>query len=202
MPEKINSKCNISIFAVQSSRKCYWELNRNINCSCFNEANRLDKTKWLEFSPDFEEIIFVNDGSSNHTMDVLRSIKEEANIINGNISIIDLKKNDSKASSIRQRVLQSAQKHYQSTLFAYCDADLSMPLTEILRLGKVADELDIDLLLSARVKLSGWNVKRSGLRHYLGRISVTLVNNLLKINIYDAQASAKVFKQQKMTNSR
>jgi len=58
----------------------------------------------------------------------------------------------------------------------------------------LCSENNADFLMGSRIKLAGYEVERSGLRHYLGRLSATLISNLLNITVYDTQAGAKVFK--------
>ena len=49
-------------------------------------------------------------------------------------------------------------------------------------------------LFGSRIARSGAYVRRSVLRHYLGRIFVTLVDLCLGIRLYDSQCGAKLFR--------
>lgn len=161
---------------------------------CFNEQNRIDSNTWLTQAAAFDKVLFVNDGSTDDTSTVLKTIAIAANKFKPEqVDILELTTNQGKAEAIRQGVLYSLNKYKHQQLLAYCDADLSTPLNEMQRLGSLCINDDIDFLLGSRIKLAGYEVDRSGLRHYLGRCSATLISIMLNISVYDTQAGAKVF---------
>jgi len=161
---------------------------------CFNEANRLERDVWLSNASRFDQILFVDDGSTDNTLKVLEELLSQAKEQNiTNLQILVLKTNQGKAGAIRAGVLHSCKDLSSGSYIGYCDADLSTPLDEMQRLADTCKTDNIDFLLGSRIKLAGFNVERSGARHYLGRASATLICTLLNITVYDTQAGAKVF---------
>jgi len=57
------------------------------------------------------------------------------------------------------------------------------------------------VLIGARVKLLGRNIKRKGFRHVLGRLSATIISIVLGVPVYDTQCGAKFFRVTELTGS-
>ena len=164
---------------------------------CYNEANRINSKTWIVNANLFTGIIFVNDGSTDNTIKIINQLisqAEKKQITNIKLHILDT--NQGKAEAIRAGVLYAKNIFSEEKYLGYCDADLSTPLNEMHRLFKKCQTNQNGFLLGSRVKLSGFNVKRSGIRHYLGRASATLISLMLKITVYDTQAGAKIFNSQ------
>lgn len=160
---------------------------------CFNEAQRLPVTEFINYSQF--NYVFVNDGSSDLTEELL--VKNFSSL--NNCRVLSLFKNRGKAEAVRQGMLRALEEFPQAEWIGFWDADLSTPLSE------VAYFLDfysinmsrevIDAIWGSRIYRLGADVKRSLLRHYLGRIFVTFVSNYLKLEAYDTQCGAKLFRQ-------
>ena len=98
---------------------------------CFNEGQRLNTSNFIEFLKCHENIffVFVNDGSTDNTHDLLASMAHECSEM---IHITELKSNSGKAEAIRCG-MNYILKSYKTALVGYWDADLSTPLSEIPR---------------------------------------------------------------------
>jgi glycosyltransferase involved in cell wall biosynthesis len=158
---------------------------------CYNEENRLDINIYLEFIKKYTFIVllFVNDGSSDNTTNILLKIVD-----NQNIFLLNLSKNQGKAEAVRRAALFTLNK-IKSEWLAYWDADLATPLDEILHMYKcVSNNSNLDLVFASRIKRVGSNIERSALRHIIGRVLSSFVSIILKMPIYDSQCGAKLFR--------
>ena len=158
---------------------------------CYNESKRLNKTKIIEFQKNNNafDLLFVNDGSTDNTLDVLISIAS----ISNNINYLDLKINYGKAEAIRQSVLRLSKYDY----IGYLDADLSTSLEDISRLLYFAKQESLSFVLGSRVKLIGHTIDRKYYRHFFGRIVATVIDSfILKLGVYDTQCGAKIIKSE------
>lgn len=156
---------------------------------CFNEARRISKDDFLLHSALFEEIVFVNDGSTDETAEIQKKIGSHCHIQT-------LATNSGKAEAIRQGMIYYFDKlaiKCTSHHIGFTDADLSSPLTEVHRLSKIQKDVNCDFIQGARVALMGRNIQRSASKHYLGRIGATLISEILDLKVYDTQGGVKVF---------
>src|SRR5205823_13964230 len=137
----------------------------------------------------------ANDGSSDCTIDILKSIAST----NAHISYYDSPSNVGKAN-----VIFSAYQHLKSKnlvkeyeWIGFWDADLATPLDtpammiDFLRF--YPNEI-IDSIWCSRVARLGSVIKRRSHRHYLGRIFVTIATIVLEVKAYDSQCGAKLFR--------
>ncbi len=159
---------------------------------CFDEEHRLRGDAFLAFrekEPDVE-FLFVNDGSRDRTLAVLRDI--QARDPHG-IGVLDQPRNQGKAEAVRAGLRAAAERN--PTYLGYWDADLATPLAEIPRLrDELENHAECELVLGARVQLLGRAIRRRMLRHYLGRVFATVVSNVLRLRVYDTQCGAKMLR--------
>ena len=160
---------------------------------CYNEASRFPVKEFTGFLESSSEVrfCFVNDGSSDHTAQVLDDISK---VSPGKVCVLDLKHNRGKAEAVRAGVMHlCASQAYE--FVGYWDADLSTPLCEIRRFLQVAEALpQVKVLCGSRIRRMGAVIERSLQRHYLGRIFATAVSLILHLPVYDTQCGAKLIK--------
>ena len=161
---------------------------------CFNEAARLpemDFAAFVESHPDVD-FLFVDDGSTDSTGEVLRRLEKRDS---ARYSVCSLAGNRGKAEAVREGLRTALARVPRPHYVGFWDADLATPLDAIPRLAAVLDERnEVQMVFGARVKLLGRSIERVWMRHYPGRFFATLVSMLLGIPIYDSQCGAKLFR--------
>jgi dolichyl-phosphate beta-glucosyltransferase len=158
---------------------------------CFNEARRLLPDAFLEaVSTDpLLAFLFVDDGSVDETPDQLERMRADRP---EQIAVLTLDRNRGKAYALRQGVLAAFAQ--SPSLVGYFDADLATPLSELAPMRAFFDNPDVHLVLGSRVALLGRDVRRSPIRHYLGRVFATVASLALELQVYDTQCGAKLLR--------
>lgn len=159
---------------------------------CYNEATRLPVPvfdDYLKRNPDVL-IIFVNDGSTDATAQVLDKLHADNR---ANALALHCPVNGGKSEAVRQGLLRALQTG--AKFVGYWDADLATPLDEVEQFRRVLDErADVELLMGARIRLLGRSIERQALRHYLGRVFATGASLCLNLPVYDTQCGAKLLR--------
>jgi dolichyl-phosphate beta-glucosyltransferase len=166
---------------------------------CYNEARRLKVSKFKEYADADHphQFVFVNDGSSDATFEVLQGLHQE---YPQTCSLIDLPRNLGKAEAVRQGLLVAFDTN--PDFAGYWDADLATPLEVIPSFRELLESHpELEMVFGARVRLLGRAVERSPLRHYLGRVFATAASMTLGLPIYDTQCGAKLFRVCPLTHS-
>lgn len=159
---------------------------------CYDEAGRLDPARFEEFAARYRpvEFLFVNDGSRDDTLRVLQELESRDA---ARFHVLDQQPNRGKAEAVRRGMLEALARG--PGYVGYWDADLATPLDEIPRFVEVLEERPERLaVFGSRVQLLGRSIRRSAVRHYLGRVFATLASNLLELAVYDTQCGAKLFR--------
>jgi glycosyltransferase involved in cell wall biosynthesis len=158
----------------------------------YNEAERLDGEAILAFlqADDTISLTFVDDGSSDGTA---RRIEALADRAPGRISLLRLEHNQGKAEAVRRGMVHGLEGGAPYVGFA--DADLAAPLEEVFALRAELERFDaVWAAFGSRVKLLGRRIRRSELRHYLGRLFATCASLALRLPVYDTQCGLKLFR--------
>lgn len=159
---------------------------------CYNEAERLDLPAFRQFVAAGypQRFLFVNDGSTDATADVLRSFCGENA---GRFELLDLARNRGKAEAVRRGMLHAIDQGAQRV--GFWDADLATPLEAIPEFCRLFDaDPELRMVLGSRVRLLGRRIERRALRHYLGRAFATAASLVLGLSVYDTQCGAKLFR--------
>lgn len=158
---------------------------------CYNESKRLKINEFENYLNDESRVsfIFINDGSTDNTLDLINKLRS---IYPRRAIYKSFDKNRGKAEAVRQGFLLAFEMDFQN--IGYWDADLSTPLHFINILCELLEEDKISIVIGSRVRLLGYSIKRSTVRHYLGRIFATFASLILDLHVYDTQCGAKIFK--------
>jgi glycosyltransferase involved in cell wall biosynthesis len=158
---------------------------------CYNEASRLEPQAFLDFSGKHQHIhfLFVNDGSSDNTADLLNNLALAAP---GSITAYHLKRNQGKAEAVRQGFIRGFTMG--PDIIGFLDADLASPLGTIPELETAMAMENKDIAMAARVALLGRDIERNPARHYAGRVFATAASMILGLRVYDTQCGAKLFR--------
>jgi glycosyltransferase involved in cell wall biosynthesis len=165
---------------------------------CFDEAARIDGPAFLSLVDESApaSLVFVDDGSRDETLAVLRGIAHERP---AQVEVVALPANQGKAEAVRQGLLHALVGG--AGIVGYVDADLATPPRELRRLAALARAGDCDVLMGSRVQLLGRTIERSHGRHYLGRIFATCASLSLGLPVYDTQCGAKLFRRTEALSS-
>lgn len=158
---------------------------------CYNESTRLKPLVFLRTLEKDKNLsfLFVNDGSTDTTLEIITSLKEKNP---SQIEVISLEKNSGKAEAIRCGMLNAIEGSFDN--IGYWDADLATSLEAIWDFVRILDTPEVDIVIGSRVRLLGRKVVRRASRHYLGRVFATCASLMLNICVYDTQCGAKIFR--------
>lgn len=160
---------------------------------CYNEEKGISGNEYINFlnnDPD-ASICFVNDGSSDNTLEVLNNLKQQHP---ERIEILSLAKNSGKAEAVRQGV-QHCIENFNSEYIGYLDADLATTLEEFMEVKKHLND-QIAFCFGSRIRKIGSTIHRENSRFLIGRVIATFISNILDLKVYDTQCGCKVFKKE------
>lgn len=158
----------------------------------YNEEKRIKKTiitlrSYLKSKKYIYEIIVVDDGSTDGTLNVLKDI------FLADLRIITISKNG-KGASVKEGVL-SARGDFQYVFFM--DADLSTNVEEIETfINLFKSEPKTDIIIGSRYLPEGSVIVQPPFRNLVGRTFSFIKSKLLGINFYDSQCGFKAFRLQ------
>jgi glycosyltransferase involved in cell wall biosynthesis len=160
---------------------------------CYNEAKRLPVDALINFITTHEDyhLCFVNDGSKDHTVEVLETIQKSAR---NRVSIIDIKRNAGKASAVRygSRYLFNRK---DIEYIGFIDADLSTDFDDFKSLTNTLHKnSELMLVYGSRGKGDG-QIERNLMRNMFSKIIKMIVFMILGLPIEDTQCGAKVFRR-------
>lgn len=159
---------------------------------CFNEAERLDKQAVQRLAEDPPtRILFVDDGSTDRTLELLTSLKNRFG--ESKVMIHRQPTNRGKGEAVRVGMRRALLGGAEIT--GYLDADFATPPEEMLRLRDTIESRRADVVLGSRVALLGREVQRRISRHLLGRVYATTASIVLNLRVYDTQCGAKLFRR-------
>src|SRR3954464_9367840 len=159
---------------------------------CYNEAKRIELRTFAEFIETHANVhfLFVDDGSTDDTPLVMERLRQQHS---RQVCTLLLGTNVGKAEAVRRGMCNALRR--RPAMIAYWDADLATPLESILTLAEVLrTRSNVELVMGSRVALLGREIRRSGVRHFAGRVFATLASLVLGVPVYDTQCGAKLFR--------
>ena len=160
---------------------------------CYNEEKRLNVNAFIDFISQENEyhICFVNDGSKDKTVKVLKEIQDTNPL---KVSIIDIKKNTGKAAAVRAGARYLYSKG-NIQYIGFIDADLSTDFEdfgELLKTLKTNNELSF--VFGSRAKNASEAIEKDKIRAIISKVINLLIVFILGLSIGDTQCGAKVFR--------
>ncbi|WBU90563.1 response regulator [Cellulophaga omnivescoria] len=157
---------------------------------CYNEADRLSSAEFKDFAQKNlgYHLCFVNDGSTDNTLEVLEELRKESE---NTISVYNCKKNGGKAEAVRQGVLHLA-KDPQFDYIGYLDADLSTDFRDFDELVKTLENSEYKIVSGSRISRMGADITKESARKIISKTINLIIQNILKMPFKDTQCGAKI----------
>ena len=169
----------------------------SIVIAAYNEELRIGESlvridKYLKARNGDAEIIVVDDGSTDHTTQVVAEYKSEIK----NLKIIRYPVNRGKGYALRQGVLQA-----EGELILLTDADLSTPIDELTRLEACIANDKYDIVIGSRALESSEIIKKQPWwRQGMGKIFNRIVRFVVLDGFSDTQCGFKLFTRETAKN--
>ena len=157
---------------------------------CYNEEERLLGKEFKDFAHKNlgYHLCFVNDGSTDRTLEVLRELEKGSE---SNISIYNCEKNGGKAEAVRQGMLHLAQDP-QLDYIGFLDADLSTDFRDFDDLVETLDTSNFKIVSGSRMSRMGANITKESARKLISMSINLIIRTILKMPFNDTQCGAKV----------
>ncbi len=159
---------------------------------CYNEASRLDVGAFKAFVTPLTSanLVLVNDGSSDATLEVLNDIRSTNP---ARVAVLDLERNSGKAEAVRRGLLRALET--EADHVGFWDADLATPFDALPSFVEILSARpSLEMVIGSRVRLLGRDIDRAASRHYAGRVFATAASLTLRLPVYDTQCGAKLFR--------
>lgn len=156
---------------------------------CYNEEKRFEDgflhyISFLKTQNYLWELIFVNDGSSDKTQNLMKNVARQ----NKNVNVLSYLKNRGKGYAIAQGV-----KKAQGKYILFSDLDHSVSVDTIKKFYKYFESGYLVVIGSRRVKGAKFIKRQKPFREFLGRGFTLLVRLLIDWQIKDATCGFKAF---------
>jgi dolichyl-phosphate beta-glucosyltransferase len=154
----------------------------------YNEEHRLPETLekvfyFLQAQPYSAEALVVENGSQDHTYDIAVEFARRFN----NLHVIRSKQRG-KGLAVRKGILEATGEYR-----FMCDADLSMPITEVNRFIPPVLK-DFEIAIASREAPGAVRYNEPSYRHFIGRGFNTLIRIIALPGLQDTQCGFKCFR--------
>jgi len=161
---------------------------------CYNEEKRFPFADFLLFAQKNPEVLlcFVNDGSKDKTLGVLRGLQSECPT---NVEVYSMEKNGGKSEAVRQGMLY-VHENFNTSLIGFLDADLATKPEEWLAMAKYKEQYpQFGAIVGSRIQRLGANINRDDNRSLISSIVKKFIRIILKTPFQDTQCGAKIFQR-------
>ncbi|MBW1296549.1 response regulator [Aquimarina litoralis] len=157
---------------------------------CYNEEKRLLSKEFIDFTNSNlgYHLCFVNDGSTDNTLDVLLELSKGRE---DNISVYNCEKNGGKGEAVRQGVLHMS-KDKQLDYIGYLDADLSTDFKDFDDLVKTIASSEFKIVSGSRMSRMGADITKESARKIISKTINLIIRNILGMSFNDTQCGAKI----------
>jgi len=158
---------------------------------CFNEESRFRKgldhyNSYLKKQKYLWELIFVNDGSKDKTLELMKSAQKN----NKNIRVVTYRQNQGKGYAITRGV-----KAAKGNIVLFTDIDHSVPIETVESFYQYFEKGFKVVIGSRRIKGANILVHQHPLREFLGKGFTLLVRLLVDWKIKDVTCGFKAFEK-------
>lgn len=158
---------------------------------CFNEEKRLQIQRFKKFAEKHRDyhFCFVNDGSKDNTLKVLKQLKKYSSY---NIDILNLSLNKGKSFAVLEGI-----KHlflnYNLANIGFLDADLSTSLEEYHQMNQKLISTPKCQFISG-IRGRNTSITKSRFRKFVSGTAKQVITSIFTIPLEDTQCGAKIFK--------
>lgn len=157
---------------------------------CYNEEKRLKTEKFGHFvrnNPGYH-VCFVNDGSTDNTLEVLNKFKEGKE---DSISVYNCPQNGGKAEAVRLGMLHLANDKSLDYI-GFLDADLSTDFQDFDDLTKTIASTNFKIVSGSRISRMGADIIKQSSRGIISKTVNFIIRKILGMDFRDTQCGAKI----------
>lgn len=166
---------------------------------CYNEELRLlgDEFRTFINSNLGYHLCFVNDGSTDKTLEVLEELRKGHE---DHISIYDCEKNGGKAEAVRLGMLHLT-KQEQFVYIGFLDADLSTDFEDFHDLVKTISNSKFKVVSGSRMARMGADITKESARAIISKIINFIIRKTIGMEFNDTQCGAKIMSKDVIENT-
>jgi len=181
---------NKDYFTNKSKTKILQKRCVGVVIPCYNEEARLLSKEFIDFTDSNlgYHLCFVNDGSTDNTLQVLNKLSEGREDF---ISVYDCEKNGGKGEAVRQGILHLI-KDPQLDYVGYLDADLSTDFKDFEDLVKTIETSDFKIVSGSRMSRMGADITKESARKIISMTINLIIRTILGMDFNDTQCGAKI----------
>jgi len=160
----------------------------------YNESKRFNSDYFDSIYNKNLDLIFVNDGSNDDTLIMIKNLSFKKHIISYN-------ENKGKGEAVRLGIKYAISKKYD--LIGYLDSDGAFSSSSVIKLIDHAiiefnSNKDLGMVIGSRINLSGRKIIRTKSRKIISMAVKIMLSLIIKNKPYDTQSGFKIIKNTKV----